>query len=34
VTIAELGDFAAATYAADLLRWARAAVGVPSHGAA
>ncbi len=33
VTIADLSDFAAATYADDLLRWARAAVGVPSHGA-
>lgn len=34
VTIADLGTFAAATYPADLQRWARAALAAPSTGAA
>lgn len=33
VTIADLGNFNAAIYADDLLRWARAAVGAPREGA-
>lgn len=34
VTIADLGTFVAATYPDDLRRWARAALGAPSPGAA